>query len=172
MEEEKIVNCAYLASFLNVSERRIQQLAKEDILIKAARGKYKLMPSIKGYIKFIQGHAYGDRAIGTDLQSARARESRLRGDLLQIEIAKECKQLVSAEYFEPLLAAWAAKGRSEFVNGVNKIIADIEGEHDVVVDIEMIGKYIASALDAVGDYPKQYSADTQVNNEDGEQHGS
>ena len=44
------VNSAALEKIIGVSDRRIRQLAEENIIIRAAKGRYKLMDSITNYI--------------------------------------------------------------------------------------------------------------------------
>ena len=45
---------------LKLSERRVQQLAKDNIIPKAERGKYDLVSSVHGYIDFLKAKAGGD----------------------------------------------------------------------------------------------------------------
>ncbi|MBD5156518.1 MAG: hypothetical protein HDT13_02640, partial [Butyrivibrio sp.] len=44
------VNSAALEKIIGVSGRRIRQLAEENIIVRAAKGRYKLMESITNYI--------------------------------------------------------------------------------------------------------------------------
>jgi hypothetical protein len=45
---------AVIARLLNITERRLQQLAREGIVPKSSRGKYPLAGCIRGYIRFLQ----------------------------------------------------------------------------------------------------------------------
>jgi hypothetical protein len=49
----EIVRLADLASFLSLSERRIQQMTEDGLIIRARRGEYEFIPSIKNYIESI-----------------------------------------------------------------------------------------------------------------------
>ena len=49
----EIVRLADLANFLNLSERRIQQMTEDGLIIRARRGEYEFIPSIKNYIESI-----------------------------------------------------------------------------------------------------------------------
>ena len=53
-------NIQAIAKLLKLSERRIQQLAKEGVIPKAERGKYDLIGSVQGYIDFLKAKAGGD----------------------------------------------------------------------------------------------------------------
>jgi len=88
-----------------------------------------------------------------ELTRARIRDTNASANLREIQYFESTGQLAAVEDLEPLLEAWATMGRSEFLNGINKIVADIEGAHGVVVDRVMVDGYAKAALDAVGDYP-------------------
>ena len=53
-------NIEAIAKLLKLSERRVQQLAKDNIIPKAERGKYDLVSSVHGYIDFLKAKAGGD----------------------------------------------------------------------------------------------------------------
>jgi phage terminase Nu1 subunit (DNA packaging protein) len=48
------VDVGTLAKLFNLTAVRVQQLAKDGVIIKGERGKYELWPSIRGYIKYLQ----------------------------------------------------------------------------------------------------------------------
>lgn len=48
-----------LAKLFNLTDIRVQQLAKMGVVVKAARGTYELWPSIKGYVKYLQDRSKG-----------------------------------------------------------------------------------------------------------------
>lgn len=90
-----------------------------------------------------------------ELTRARIRDTNASANLREIQFFESTGQLVSVDDFEILLSAWATQARSEFINGINKIIGDIEGAHDVQVDREVVDGHSRSALEAVGNYPKR-----------------
>ena len=96
-----------------------------------------------------------------ELTRARIRDTNASANLREIQVLENAGELVALEDIEPKLEAWAQQGRAEFVSSVGKIIADIEGEHNVVVDGVMVDGYVKSALDAVGRYPGRAARDDQ-----------
>lgn len=44
----------FYAELFNISERRIQQLAKDAIIPKAGRGRYPLLGTVRGYVDYLQ----------------------------------------------------------------------------------------------------------------------
>ena len=53
-------NIQAIAKLLKLSERRIQQLAKEGVIPKAERGKYDLIGSVQGYIDYLKAKVGGE----------------------------------------------------------------------------------------------------------------
>ncbi len=45
---------AIIARFLNLTERRVQQRARDGIIPKAEKGKYDLVQCVHGYVRFLQ----------------------------------------------------------------------------------------------------------------------
>lgn len=54
VRNEMIFTTKQLSEIIDLTPRRIQQLAEEGVLIKASRGKYKAVESLKKYILHIQ----------------------------------------------------------------------------------------------------------------------
>jgi phage terminase Nu1 subunit (DNA packaging protein) len=58
------VSAAVLGDMFGVSDRRIRQMAEEGIVVRAAKGRYKLVDSIKNYLLTVKLAAEG---VGVDL---------------------------------------------------------------------------------------------------------
>ena len=64
-----------LAKLLDLTPRRVQQLAKEGVIPKpATRGQYDIIPSVVAYIRHLRAVASGD---GGDLLTEKTRRSAL-----------------------------------------------------------------------------------------------
>ena len=48
-----------LAKLFHLTERRVQQLARDGIIAKGIKGKYDLVSSVQGYVKYLQERALG-----------------------------------------------------------------------------------------------------------------
>jgi len=87
----QLVNAKALAGLFDITERRVQMLAKEEVIPKAERGKYLFVASIKGYIAYLRKAAFGGEAgetAGTsDMQSQRTRLYRANADKSELELA-------------------------------------------------------------------------------------
>lgn len=88
-----------IATLLNISERRIEQLAQKKIIPKAGRGVFDLGPTVTAYVRYLQGLCSGalkesePSELDRRLMEARvlereskARQAKYRADLMESEI--------------------------------------------------------------------------------------
>ena len=108
------VSVTVLAKVLILTERRIQQLTTEGILIKEGRGKYPLRPNVQAYIKFWQDRAVGsDSGQTTDLHTERTRLTKAQADKTELEADVLKGDLIPAvevlEEWERMTSSFRAK---------------------------------------------------------------
>ena len=88
-----------IANLLNISERRIEQLARKKIIPKAGRGVFDLGPTVQAYVRYLQGLCSGailtsepseldKRLIEAKVQEreAKARQAKYKADAMQYEL--------------------------------------------------------------------------------------
>ena len=88
-----------IATLLNISERRIEQLVKQKIIPKAGRGVFDLGPTVQAYVRYLQGLSSGaikasePSELDRRLMEARvlereskARQAKYRADVMEQEI--------------------------------------------------------------------------------------
>jgi hypothetical protein len=89
---------AVIAKLLDLTPRRIRQLVDEGVIQRAEKGRYELVPSVRGYIRYLR-----DRAIGADAlpdESARASRARLikaQAEAQEMENAQTRRELVHVD---------------------------------------------------------------------------
>lgn len=82
-----------IAKLLDMTPRRVQQLANEGIIPKPKdRGQYEIVPCVVGYIKHIKGMLNGEAG---DLASEKTRLTRAQAEKTEIETARLKGELVS-----------------------------------------------------------------------------
>ena len=82
-----------IAKLLDMTPRRVQQLANEGIIPKPKdRGQYEIVPCVVGYIKHIKGMLNGEAG---DLASEKTRLTRAQAEKTEIETARMKGELVS-----------------------------------------------------------------------------
>ena len=88
-----------IATLLNISERRVEQLVKQKIIPKAGRGVFDLGPTVQAYVRYLQGLCSGalktsePTELDRRLQEARvlereskARQAKYRADAMEQEM--------------------------------------------------------------------------------------
>lgn len=139
------VDVGTLARLFSLTAVRVQQLAKDGIVIKAERGRYDLWGSIRGYIKFLQErrvNQWDGGEKGDDWQKERARLTRAKADMAEMQAAilkgtVHEASAVEAVWTDHLMACRAKllampKKLAPRVQGTDKITA-IEAEIDAAV---------------------------------------
>ena len=86
-----------IARLFGVSERRVQQLAKDGIIPKADKGKYELVGCVRGYIGFLQERAFGKELVTIDAHQERARLLKAQADKTEIEVKVMNRSLIPVE---------------------------------------------------------------------------
>ena len=88
-----------IAEMLLITDRRLRQLAAEDIVPKATRGRYPLVGCVQGYVSYLQ-----KLRDSTDERSNEAtRLTGLRADTYEIELQTKRQQLYKREVIDQAL---------------------------------------------------------------------
>lgn len=83
-----------IAKLFDLTERRVQQLAAEGIIPKSIKGQYQLVPSVKGYIKYLRSNKEDSKSSVT---VERARLLKMQADNLEQETNFRNKNLLAKE---------------------------------------------------------------------------
>ena len=84
---EQTAPVAAVAKICNVTDRRIQQLAKEGIIPKPERGRYPLIRCVTSYIQYLQARLDGIGTTAPNIEDAKARKIAAEARLAEIELA-------------------------------------------------------------------------------------
>lgn len=104
-----------IAKLFNLTERRVQQLAKEGVIPKPEKGKYDLVGCVRGYIAYLQERAFGKTMAVGDTHQERARLLKLQADKTELEVDTIKGKLISADEAEELWASLLATFRSRML---------------------------------------------------------
>lgn len=89
-----------IAKLLNLTERRVQQLAKEGVVVRDAKGKYDLVGSVRGYIKYLQERSLGKDIAPIDSHLEKARLLRAQADKIEMEVKALQRSLLPVTQIE------------------------------------------------------------------------
>lgn len=99
-----VYKVAVIARFLNLTERRIQQLARDGIIPKPEKGKYDLVGCVQGYTGYLQARAFGKEVIHADAHQERARLLKAQADKTELEVKTLRSELIPSD---EIAAEWA-----------------------------------------------------------------
>lgn len=136
-----------LAKLFHLTERRVQQLAKEGVIPKAERGKYDLVGAVRGYVKYLQERAEGRGVAPQDLHTERARLVKAQADKTEIEVAEMGRALIPAER---VIAAWqqlVAEFRAKCLALPSRLAPQLAGNHAIQDIKESIAGGVREALE-------------------------
>ena len=103
METRADFPCSAIARLLNITERRVQQLAKEGVIPRSGRGRYPLAGAIRGYVTFLQDTGDGEVSDPDKLKPFE-RRAFYQGELDKLKLQVERGELVPAFEVERKLA--------------------------------------------------------------------
>lgn len=63
-------NTATIAKLLNLTDRRVQQLASDGVFVRQANGEFRLAETVNAYCRFLQGR---ESAASTDINEEKRR---------------------------------------------------------------------------------------------------
>ncbi len=104
-----------IAKLFNLTERRVQQLAKEGVIPKPEKGKYDLVSCVRGYIAYLQERAFGKTMAVGDTHQERARLLKLQADKTELEVDTMKGKLIPVEETEELWATLLATFRTRMM---------------------------------------------------------
>jgi phage terminase Nu1 subunit (DNA packaging protein) len=146
-----VVDLKQVSKALNVSERRVQQLAKEG-LPKEDRGKYDLGKAMLWYIRYLQAalEASGRRDSGDEeyigAREERARLLRAEAELKEMELAKQRGLLVAIADVERDWSEIVLSVKARIMAIPPRLAPEILGETSRVMAQAKIEKYCKEAL--------------------------
>jgi len=144
------VDVSKVASFLNLTETRIQQLVKEG-MPKEARGQYDPIKCAHWYIRYLQS-ALEKKSLPTPEGGyAGEREERVRlvraeADLKEMELAKERSLLVPIPEIEKAIADLVLTTKARMMAIPPRVAPDLVGETSRVMIQAKLEKAIKEAL--------------------------
>ena len=109
-----------ISQLLKLTERRIQQLAKDEIIPKAQRGEYEMIPCVHGYIDYLKAKI-GREFTAEDLAINRNRLLKAQADLAEIEKQKQEGELIAKEEVKKNWLSILSVIKSKLLSMPNKV---------------------------------------------------
>ncbi|MDX9975360.1 MAG: hypothetical protein RBU21_20405 [FCB group bacterium] len=140
-----------IAAHLDMSERNVRELLGKL----GVNHRSSTLDEVRvAYIRYLRELAAGRGGEDQyDLTKQKARQAEADARLKELDYWERVGVLVNVEELEPLLAGFAALGRAEFENALEKIVAAIESKHGVEIEEALIAGPRDDAYRAIAAYP-------------------
>ena len=126
-------NITAISKLLKLTERRIQQLAKDNIIPRAERGKYDLVSSVHGYIDFLKAKAGGEFTI-EEVNKNKNKLIKAKAELAEIEKMKATSELIPQEEVKSSWLELVHKLKQKLLsipNKVSPILVNIKNTNEI-----------------------------------------
>jgi phage terminase Nu1 subunit (DNA packaging protein) len=97
MAANNTVPLSTIAKLLDLTERRVNQLAKDGVLPKSERGRYELVPVVRAYIRFLREKTVNTDVGADDYAAHRARLTSAKADMAEMEREQMKSNLIPAD---------------------------------------------------------------------------
>lgn len=161
------VNSAALEKIIGVSDRRIRQLAEENIIIRAAKGRYKLMDSITNYILTLKVQMEANNAESVDgeidLEEEKAIHERVKRHISELKLQTMRGELHKSEDVERVMMDMLASIRAKLLSMPTKLAPILVSRSEIDFVRNTISREVTEALNELKDYnPKEFYSDEYV----------
>lgn len=158
------VNSAALEKIIGVSDRRIRQLAEENIIVRAAKGRYKLMESITNYIltlKVSLEAAESDTPDGElNLDTEKAIHERIKRHISELKLKTMTGEVHKSEDVERVMTDMLVSIKTKLLSLPAKLAPILVSRNDIDYVREAIMREVLEALNELKEYnPKEFYAD-------------
>lgn len=154
-----------IAKLFGLTERRVQQLARDGIIPKPEKNQYELIGCVRSYINYLQQRAFGKGAAPQDTHFERARLLKAQADMAEIELAERTGQLVTVERIEADWVQMVTACRAKLLGIPTKTAYQIANLKDPEEVEKFLKRTIHEALLELANYETE---DEDISTDDGE----
>ncbi|RXZ84595.1 hypothetical protein EBB07_00845 [Paenibacillaceae bacterium] len=148
-ESEMVLNATQLSEMLDLTTRRVQQLAEEGLFPKVGRGKYLAIECVKNYINFLQSKT-GDGDVNLDLE--RALHERVKRQKTEMQLAVMKGEMHRSEDVEYVMNDMIAAFRSRILSLPSKVAPRLIGKKEIPAILELLTTEVREALYELSEY--------------------
>lgn len=167
------VSAAVLGNIFGVTDRRIRQMAEEGIIVRAAKGRYNLVDSLKNYIlslKLAVDSNDGDNPDGElNFEEEKALHERVKRNISEMKLQTMKGELHKADDVRHVMTDMLSSFKTRMMNIPAKVAPVLE-DRDAGYIKERLTSEVTEALNELKDYnPADFYSDEYVEGEDDEQ---
>lgn len=149
------VSADVIAKICSISERRVRQIAEEGIFIRASKGRYKLMESLKSYIISLKVAADSRNMENTDgdldLDEERAMHERVKRHMSELKLQTMKGELHKSEMVKDVMMDMLSRFRTKILALPAKISPKLEDRKTPFIK-ELLMQEMTECLNELKDY--------------------
>ncbi len=136
-----------IAKLFDLTERRVQQLAQEGVIPKSTKGKYELVPTVKGYINYLRERSLGKDSPTNDFHNDKQKLLKAQVIKLEMETGVMSKDLLPKELVKNSFFNIVSRCRSVLLNIPSKLAQEVIGLREPLEAEKLIKNVVYEALD-------------------------
>lgn len=166
------VSAAVLGNIFGVTDRRIRQMAEEGIIVRAAKGRYNLVDSLKNYILSLKLAVDSNDSDNPDgelnFEEEKALHERVKRHISEMKLQTMKGELHKADDVRHVMTDMLSSFKTRMMNIPAKVAPVLE-DRDAGYITERLTSEVTEALNELKDYnPADFYSDEYVEGEDDE----
>jgi phage terminase Nu1 subunit (DNA packaging protein) len=140
-----------ICKLLDLTPQRVTQLVNEGVIPRKERGRYELVPVVRGYIQYLRKRAIkGDaQAGGDDYASHRSRLTKARADMAEMEREQMANRLIPASDVERVWCDAVANMRAKMLAIPTIAAADAQAAATLAEAKQVLKERVNEALEEI-----------------------
>lgn len=137
-----------ICKLLDLTPQRVSQLVNMGVIPKKERGRYELVPVVRGYIHYLRERAIkGDaQSAGDDYSTHRARLTKAKADMAEMEREQMANRLIPAADVEKAWTDVVANMRAKMLSIPTVAAADAQAAQTLSEAKQVLKERIHDAL--------------------------
>ena len=166
------VSAAVLGNIFGVTDRRIRQMAEEGIIVRAAKGRYNLVDSLKNFILSLKLAVDSNDSDNPDgelnFEEEKALHERVKRHISEMKLQTMKGELHKADDVRHVMTDMLSSFKTRMMNIPAKVAPVLE-DRDAGYIKERLTSEVTEALNELKDYnPADFYSDEYVEGEDDE----
>lgn len=166
------VSAAVLGNIFGVTDRRIRQMAEEGIIVRAAKGRYNLVDSLKNYILSLKLAVDSNDSDNPDgelnFEEEKALHERVKRHISEMKLQTMKGELHKADDVRNVMTDMLSSFKTRMMNIPAKVAPVLE-DRDAGYIKERLTSEVTEALNELKDYnPADFYSDEYVEGEEDE----
>ena len=165
------VNSATLESIIGVSDRMIRYLAEEQVIVRASKGRYKLMDSLTNYILNLkvqmEADGIGPQEGDISLEEEKAIHERVKRHISELKLQTMKGDLHKSADVERVMTDMLISVKTKLLSMPAKLAPMLVERSDIEYIRTAINREVLEMLNELKDYnPKNFYSDEYVGDEE------